>query len=114
MITYETIPFWKGLQKSSGFFSCLPYFWISTRVKDGEDLYELLIFISSERNHEREFLNNHTPHVSVANRIGRRVTLQIIDLDYYLLFGNVSLNPAIAHCTIPLPPGYLLGRQAHF
>ena len=67
------------------FFSFLPYFRIPTRVIDGEDLNELLIFISGEMHHEREFLDDHTVHLSVAHGIGRRVGLQRMDLDYYLL-----------------------------
>ena len=81
------------------FFSFLPYFRIPTRVIDGEDLNELLIFISGEMHHEREFLDDHTAHLSVAH--GHRPTgLSSKNGSGLLLaFGNMNLNPAIAYCT---------------
>jgi hypothetical protein len=79
---------------SVGFFFChkvpwfllfpfLPYFRISTSVVDGENLYELLIFIGGEMNHEREFFYDHAAHLSVTYGMARRLALQGIDLDYY-------------------------------
>lgn len=67
-------------------FPLLPYFWIPTRMIDGENLYKFLIFISREMNHEREFLYDHAAHLSVTYGIHGRVALQRIDLDYYLFW----------------------------
>jgi hypothetical protein len=66
------------------FFPVLPYFRIPTGVKDGENLYQHLIFINDEMNHKGEFLYDHAAHVSVTYGIVRRMALQRIDLDYYL------------------------------
>lgn len=51
---------------------------------DGENLYELFIFIGGEMNHEREFLYDHAVNLSVTYGIARGVALQGIDLGYYL------------------------------